>query len=121
MYFFFAFMLGALLSNTLKQIIGRERPFVTYHDIEKLSTGGSPSFPSGHTTEVFCAATILALLYGRHPAVILAFVWAALVAYTRMALGVHYPGDVIGASMLGMASALIVKLTLDYILERRRM
>ena len=114
-----AFLLSAILSNVIKVLIGRQRPFVTYSYIEQLSTGGSPSFPSGHTTEAFTVATILVLLFPDKRIVLLAFFWAIMVAYTRMALGVHYPGDVLGAALLGSAVSFAVKGVWDYFRGRR--
>jgi len=112
--FFVAVGIAAILSNTIKHLIDRERPFITYPFIEKLSTGGSPSFPSGHTTEVFAVATILALLFPDRLFVILVFIWALIVAYTRMALGVHYPSDILGAALLGSTTSLATKAVFDH-------
>jgi undecaprenyl-diphosphatase len=114
-----AFLLSAILSNVIKVLIGRQRPFVTYSYIEQLSTGGSPSFPSGHTTEAFTVATMLLLLFPDKRIVLLAFLWAIMVAYTRMALGVHYPGDVLGAALLGSAVSFAVKGVWDYFRSRQ--
>ena len=94
-------IVAATLSFTLKNIFQRERPFKTYPDIEKLSQAGNSSFPSGHTLEVFAIATALAVMLRDRRIVIPVFLWALLVAYTRMALGVHYPSDVAGGMLLG--------------------
>lgn len=39
-----------LLRKSLKFAIDKDRPFVTYPEIQKLTSAGSPSFPSGHTS-----------------------------------------------------------------------
>ncbi len=64
------------------------------------------SFPSGHATTVFAAATILALLYGGY--FFLGFIPACLTAYSRVYMGVHFPSDVLGGTVLGCSIALLV-------------
>ena len=92
---------AATISFTLKTFITRERPFKTYPDIEKLSEAGSSSFPSGHTIEAFAMAMALSLLIPKRKIIIPVFIWASIVAYSRMALGVHYPSDVFSGMVIG--------------------
>jgi len=94
-------VLVAIVSLGLKRVIFRERPFTTYSFIDKLSEGGASSFPSGHTMEAFAMAAALSLLFSRKVVVIPAYLWAILVAYSRMALGVHYPSDVFAGIIIG--------------------
>jgi len=106
-------VVAAIISLTLKTLIIRERPFKIYPDIEKLSEAGSSSFPSGHTLEAFAIAVALSILIPKRKIIIPVFTWAVLVAYSRMALGVHYPGDVIGGMIIGsLIGWLIPKLIL---------
>jgi membrane-associated phospholipid phosphatase len=91
----------ATLSFTLKTIIYRERPFVTYPDIEKLSEAGNSSFPSGHTLEAFAIAVAFSILIPKRKVIIPVFIWASVVAYSRMALGVHYPSDILSGMIIG--------------------
>lgn len=102
--------LAALISYGLKSLFQRERPFRTYDTVEKLSRGGSPSFPSGHTLEAFAVATSIALIFRRRVVQVPVLIWACMVAYSRMALGVHYPSDVLGGMLIGM----IVAVGVDY-------
>ena len=90
-----------IVSQGLKAIIFRERPFVTHPSIEKLSEAGSSSFPSGHTLEAFAIAAVLSFLFSKKKITIPVYIWAALVAYSRMALGVHYPSDVLAGIIIG--------------------
>jgi membrane-associated phospholipid phosphatase len=94
-------IIAALMSTTLKSLISRERPFVTYPDIVKLSEAGNSSFPSGHTLEGFAVAMAFSILVPKRKFFIPVFIWVSLVAYTRMALGVHYPSDVLGGMIIG--------------------
>jgi membrane-associated phospholipid phosphatase len=89
----------------LKYSINRTRPFITYPDIVQKSDGGSPSFPSGHTSGAFATATILSLEYPKWYVIVPSYLWASTVAYSRLDLGVHYPSDVLGAMVVGAGSA----------------
>ncbi|MDD2411394.1 MAG: phosphatase PAP2 family protein [Bacteroidales bacterium] len=86
----------------LKILFSRERPFLTYEDITKLSQAGSMSFPSGHTAEAFAVAFGISFLFPQKKFVIPVFIWAILVAYSRMALGVHFPFDILAGILLSL-------------------
>ncbi|MHB1179669.1 MAG: phosphatase PAP2 family protein, partial [Daejeonella sp.] len=104
-----ALICNSVVVNILKYSIHRERPFVNNHFIEKLSTGGSPSFPSGHTADAFLIAVSVSLLFTRQKWwLLLVWLWALAVAYSRIVLGVHYPSDVLGSLFIGTAIAIIV-------------
>jgi membrane-associated phospholipid phosphatase len=92
-------------TTLLKYSINRTRPFIEYKDIQKLSDGGSPSFPSGHTSDAFSVATSLSLAFPKWYVIAPAFTWAAAVGYSRMHLGVHYPTDVLAGALIGAGSA----------------
>lgn len=66
--------------------------------------GGQFGFVSSHATNHFAIATFLSIIfkstYKYFP--ILIIVWATIIAYSRIYLGVHYPGDVIGGTILGV-------------------
>lgn len=94
-------ILVVIVSQGLKALIYRERPFITHPFIEKLSEAGSSSFPSGHTLEAFAIAAAISLLISKKKIVIPVYIWAILVAYSRMALGVHYPSDVLAGIIIG--------------------
>lgn len=97
-------VVSTLISFVLKYTIDRPRPFVTYPFFEKLSYGGSPSFPSGHTTEAFALAIALCFAYPRWYIIIPSLLWASAVGYSRMSLGVHYPSDVMAGIVIGAGS-----------------
>lgn len=96
---------SVVLTTTLKFAIDRDRPFVTYPDIQKLTGAGSPSFPSGHTSEAFATATSLSLAFPKWYVIAPSFLWAGAAGYSRMHLGVHYPTDVLVGALIGSGSA----------------
>jgi membrane-associated phospholipid phosphatase len=96
---------AAVITNILKYSIDRTRPFDTYFYIEKMTGGGSPSFPSGHTSDAFSLATALSIVYPKWYVIVPAYAWAVTVGYSRIALGVHYPSDVFAGALIGAGSA----------------
>ncbi|PKP51781.1 MAG: hypothetical protein CVT92_11870 [Bacteroidetes bacterium HGW-Bacteroidetes-1] len=109
-------LLAVIVTSSLKYSINRPRPFETYTFIEKVTSGGSPSFPSGHTTDAFVLATALSLAFPRKSITIISFLWALIIAYSRMGLGVHYPADVAIGALVGISAAFIIY----FIMTRKR-
>ncbi len=98
--------ISALIANILKYIIDSPRPFEIYPFIVKLSSGGSPSFPSGHTADAFAFAVAVCLVYPKWYTIIPGLIWASLVGYSRMSLGVHFPSDVLAGAIIGSVFAI---------------
>jgi undecaprenyl-diphosphatase len=63
--------------------------------------GGQYGFVSTHATNSFNLAVLSALLIKRKWFTISVFAWAILVSYSRVYVGVHYPGDILGGAILG--------------------
>ena len=103
-------LLSMALALIVNQIIGhlyfRPRPF-TGHDVNLLvESSTDPSFPSDHAAFVFSIAWLIWLQNRRIGYVALAL--GAAVAISRVFIGTHYPGDVIGGAIVGLGTSLLV-------------
>ncbi|MBE5934704.1 MAG: phosphatase PAP2 family protein [Lachnospiraceae bacterium] len=90
-----------LCDNLLKNIVARPRP---YDSIEELIRIGhrvkSYSFPSGHTSTAFAFATAFTKGMPKKY-VVLVWILAVIMAFSRLYLGYHYPTDVLGGMVVG--------------------
>lgn len=96
-------------STFLKNLVARPRPChepaITgmVHTVNGYCAG-MYGFVSGHAANSFGVAAFSASLLGRRWFTWSIFVWAALVSYSRIYLGVHYPGDILGGALLGITA-----------------
>lgn len=106
-WFFFSILLGEFTLKSLKLLVARPRPVTN----GELVFAHGFSFPSGHAlaSALFYGSLALLLCYSNANnrtktivAVVLLF-WIFLMAYDRVYLGVHYPSDVLGGFLLGIA------------------
>lgn len=70
--------------------------------------GGSYGFVSSHATNSFALALFLSLIFRNRLFSISIFSWAILNSYSRIYLGLHYPGDILGGMILGFLLAFLV-------------
>lgn len=113
-------LIAAGITTGLKYSVKRERPFVTYPVIDKVMNAGSPSFPSGHTSDAFATATSLSLAFPKWYIIAPSFVWAGSVGYSRMDLGVHYPSDVLAGAAIGAGTSYLCFKANKWLHERHR-
>jgi undecaprenyl-diphosphatase len=99
---------SSLVEYPIKAYFRRKRPFITI--IQAIAIGmkpGSWSFPSGHSASAFAGAWLFCRHFPR-----LSWLWytlASLVAFSRVYLGDHYPGDVVSGSALGALFAMLFR------------
>jgi membrane-associated phospholipid phosphatase len=107
-------LLGSLLAHVPKILIASPRPAATpirdsLHVIGHAFTG-PVSMPSGHALTAAAAATLIAVAWtGRHRRVVscAAFALAALIGYSRLAVGAHWPSDVLVGFGLGVLTVVL--------------
>ena len=119
----YEFILGSLtlwlVVELVKALVRRSRPSfrVTQARIVGLRAIGR-SFPSGHTSQAFFTATLLAPYFHAGGSVVfLLYAMAVLVGITRMYVGAHYPRDVLAGAILGSAWGLLGALVNGYVLN----
>jgi membrane-associated phospholipid phosphatase len=113
-------LLATFITTALKYGVNRTRPFVTYPYLEKETSGGSPSFPSGHTSDAFATATSLSIAFPKWYVIAPSFLWASAVGYSRMDLGVHYPSDVLAGAVVGAGSAYLCYKVNKWLFKKRK-
>ena len=104
----FTFAMGDIISSRLiKPLVGRLRPCneptLSNDIIHRVYCGGGESFPSSHATNHFAIAVFLICLFYKKwkPILPIGIIWAALICFAQVYVGVHYPIDVIAGAFLG--------------------
>jgi undecaprenyl-diphosphatase len=112
---------SAAIALGIAQLVGdwvhRGRPFDTLTDVHVLvGKAADPSFPSQHATAA--GAVAVGLLFGARLLGLIAGGAAVLMAFSRVYVGVHYPGDVLAGLVLGGAVAVLAQVMLVPIVRR---
>jgi len=117
----YGFILGALtlwlVVELVKALVRRRRPFIRLTQARIVGRRAiGRSFPSGHTSQAFFMATLLAgYFHAGAWAVCLLYTTALLVGVTRMYVGAHYPRDVLAGAILGSAWGLLGGIVFGYV------
>jgi membrane-associated phospholipid phosphatase len=105
---------ATVVNLAVKPLSSRRRPDRAAKQVplaRQVRMPGSTSFPSGHSAAAFAFATGVGTVM---PTVAIPLrALAALVAYSRVHTGVHYPGDVIGGALIGTTLAQVTIRTID--------
>jgi len=94
----------------VKDLFQRARPFEAHPQIHPLYVVHSSSFPAGHAATAFAGAMVLA--YAVRRLAVPLFVIAAVIGFSRVYVGVHYPTDVLGGAAIGVVVGAVVVLAL---------
>jgi undecaprenyl-diphosphatase len=100
--------IALLVAHGITLLWDRPRPFEAHPNATHLfiSHGRDASFPSDHATGSFAIA--VSLLLRMRKIGLAALVLATIIAFARVAVGVHYPSDVLGGALIGTAAALLL-------------
>ncbi len=111
-FIFAGVIMSDQISGVIKKSVQRPRPTHDQTLLREIHTvnsyeGGQYGFVSSHAANTFCIATMLiSFLYFRTFASALIILWALLVSYSRIYLGVHFPADILGGALLGIIVAI---------------
>lgn len=124
-----AYALTSLVAQVMKNYFFEDalRPRAVINDDSKLHFIDGveiyflSSFPSGHTTSAFSIALLVSWLFPTRLNMVLLFLYAVGVAYSRLYLGQHFLSDVTAGSMIGMGITLPVIWGMERIKKRQSM
>lgn len=111
-----------LCSSILKPMVARLRPChePALRGLIHMVTecGGQYGFCSSHAANSFALATSFYLFFGKNPYTISLFIWAILISYSRIYVGVHYPLDVVSGAVIGSMFAYFCFLATSFVKKR---
>lgn len=98
-------------SSIIKELVGRLRPCATLTEIHLLvPCGPGKSFMSSHAVNNFAMAYVLGYYFKQNKWIF--YTLASMIAYSRIAVGVHYPLDVVCGALFGLGIGIVsIKLT----------
>ena len=107
---------STMVEYPIKTFFRRRRPFINVIQATVIGKKpGSWSFPSGHSAGAFAGAALISRYYPRQRPYL--YLIAALVGFSRIYLGDHYPGDVLSGSLSGIIIANAVRKGQDAVMK----
>ncbi len=110
-FLFVAIAAPGLFTTIFKRLVGRARPYAAAGDpytyIPFAWRSEYASFPSGHAATSFAAAIAIGAIWPRTRMVM--WIYAIIIAISRVVVSAHYPSDVIGSAVVGVVGALLVR------------
>jgi membrane-associated phospholipid phosphatase len=111
-FLFVAIGLPGLFATIVKRLIGRARPYVGVQDdpfayMPFIWRPEYASMPSGHATTATAAAIAIGAIWPRSRVVM--WLYAVIILFTRVAINVHHPSDVVAGALVGVLGALLVR------------
>ena len=101
-----------LLNQGIKPFFKRERPTVKGDSRFKIRKPRTSSFPSGHASSAFFAAVVLTR-WSSGPAIAAWFVFAVIVATSRVAVRIHHATDIFAGALIGTTMGLLAHLAIS--------
>lgn len=111
-----------ICSSILKPMVARLRPCHEpalqglVHIVNEC--GGQYGFCSSHAANGFALATTIFLFFGKNVYTVALYIWAILISYSRIYVGVHYPLDIIFGAMFGSAFAYLSFILINLLKKR---
>ena len=118
---FFVTICSTGLNGVVKNIAQVPRPFDKGITPVRQETATGFSFPSGHTQNFATCSTLFAIQLKKKWFTVLVSVLMALVAFSRLYLGVHYPSDVIVGLAFGIGMAFLGNYLFEYFKDEKKL
>ena len=102
-----------ILNQGIKPFFKRKRPTIKGDTRFKIRTPRTSSFPSGHASSAFFAAVVLTR-WSTWPAIVAWFVFAIIVATSRVAVRIHHATDIFAGALIGTAMGLLAHFAISF-------
>jgi len=109
---------AGILKHTVQRLRPSNDPALSQLVYVFFRKGGQFGFVSAHASNTFAFATFSMLLFKNTRYTAFIIPWAMMIAYSRVYLGVHYPGDIIGGAILGIGLGIGIYKLLIYAEKR---
>ncbi|MGE4586550.1 MAG: phosphatase PAP2 family protein [Mangrovibacterium sp.] len=94
--------MSGLVKDTVQRLRPTHDPGISQLVHHVVTQGGTYGFFSSHASNSFATAMFTALLFRNRRYSLLIFFWACMISYTRIYLGLHYPGDLLAGMLFGL-------------------